>query len=1462
MNPAANPPSTSQLTGPAEAAQATGSEFPLLPIHRQLFRQAKGVPPADQSILLTTPDDFDERALRAIVEKLLEQHDALRLEFPAGTKDSKGTANLRLRPTSPALVDDAVEVMQWSGGALQGLDHYAATIRRSLKADKGRLFKAAFIKVSATQDATPQGRLLLAAHPLVIDGTSWRVLLADLQTLYSQWRAGTPLVLSAGTTPYRRWAAFVSKHAQNRALDSELDYWAGQGSAYDSLVKALRCSEKYESGEGSVILELAPALADQLLTEANRTYRTSVEELLLAGLLLGVHRSSAVRSLGLEFIGHGRGAFDKSMDFSRTVGRFDTLYPLTLAIGAEAAIADVISVVKDAYRAVPAHGLGYGILKYLREAPQLLDLPPAELVFSYEEPVDHVQVPSGDFAAAPEDINGSATRRQVVVRPLSLALRVRQGRLEFELKFDGRLFELPTMRRLLSSIGEGLQEIVTHCVGTKLGRYTTSDFPLALMSAAELQRWQQLVAECSTGEIEDLYPATGMQQGMLFHGALRPDDFASQISMCLEGLQVSRFRQAWQQVIEHNAILRTVFVGLESELVHQLVLPRVGLNWQEHDWVDLPLNEQQQAVQSFLQEDKQRGFVPWQAPLIRASVLKLAESKVHFVWSFHPALLDEPSLPLIWKQVTGAYRSLAKGQVAAPAGNTAFRDQVRWLQSQSRSRARAFWREQLQHVFEPTRLPFAWDSPRRLHPGAIIENSIEFSVEETDRVRQLAKDAGATLDVILQAAWSLLLFRYGGSRKVVFGVVSGRLPASTHIDEIVGYLFNPLPMVVDVALDLSVSKWIHALQEQKSRCNAYGYLPLADIQRLAPHSRPLFDSLLVVERHAIHKTIETRLRRAGLTLSHLQIVSQSTCSVTLKARLGEALSIKTFIRPDAMTPQQQAQLFRHFKRLVLLLADWPSAEVRDIEMLKDEEMRAAMQPLERMHVQYGEELLHQSFEKQVSLDPGRVAAVHEGRQITYGDLNVRANQLAHELMGRGAGPGVLIGLHVERSVHLLVGMLAILKAGGACVPLGPEYPLQQMELILKDAAPAMIVTQRDLLPALQSASQQIVCVDDPSVQLGILSTPDNPEVVGLGTRHVAFVIYGKDHGVQASRPLAGVMIEHRNVMRLFNTTAKEFSFDERDVWVLAHSGDRGFALWEIWGALRHGGKLIIASCDAASDAGRLCLLLQRHNVTVLNQAPSAFYALLQEMIAHKYQHALRYVVLGGEVLQFRRLQSWFESGRYPTTRLVSLYGAAETTMCTSLHRISAEDVDSAGSLIGNALGDMAALVCNDAMQLQPEGAVGELMVTGAGVARGYLNRDDLTAQRFIRIPDVQDAAARFFRTGDLAMRRPSGELVLIGRVERQLVPKDLANGEYGKRYSPAVTQTQETLCALWAIVLGRKAIGIDDDFFESGGHSILALRLHYLIKERFKTKMSLDTIFRTPTIRALAECMESIDARL
>jgi amino acid adenylation domain-containing protein len=536
---------------------------------------------------------------------------------------------------------------------------------------------------------------------------------------------------------------------------------------------------------------------------------------------------------------------------------------------------------------------------------------------------------------------------------------------------------------------------------------------------------------------------------------------------------------------------------------------------------------------------------------------------------------------------------------------------------------------------------------------------------------------------------------------------------------------------------------------------------------------PLFQIMLVLQNNQ-----QGVLDMPGLSLTQVEhegVIAKF--DLTLSAsETADGLLLSWEYNTDLFEASRITRMGQHFAILLRAMLNAPDTPVFALEMLTPDERQQLRAPLQQSLPEFGgTDCIHQRFEHFAASTPEAIAVVFEDQAISYGELNARANRLAHYLRAQQSiRPDTLVGLCLERSVAMMVGLLAIVKAGAAYVPLDPDYPAARLAHMLADARLDCVMTLQHLRErAIGSAATAVLCLDDPGLQQALAQCPDSnidPATSGISRASLAYVIFTSGSTGQPK----GVMIGHGNITRLFDAARSRFDFNQRDVWSMFHSFAFDFSVWEIWGALAHGGKLVMVPYPVARSPADFYQLLLREQVTVLNQTPGSFVNLIEQDqqggadSPEQAALALRYVIFGGEALNLATLAPWMEKHGDQQPQLINMYGITETTVHVTFRRIEQHMLATANgaSYIGDPLPDLTLHIVNRALTLVPPGIVGEMLVGGAGLARGYLNQPELTAARFIHLPGL--GQQRLYRSGDLAQRLPNGELNYIGRIDHQV----------------------------------------------------------------------------------------------
>jgi amino acid adenylation domain-containing protein/non-ribosomal peptide synthase protein (TIGR01720 family) len=1485
----------------AHARQGVALEMPqepmsgraaLLPIQRQfLAEEARTRNHFNQAVLLETPDGFDGRFLREVVGAIYQRHDALRLRFVDGVAEHR------------ELTEEMVAASAVIEPMPDDLTARCSEHQQSFDLESGPLFRAVYF---AGENG---GRLLLIAHHIVVDGVSWRILLGDIEQAYHQFCAGRPVVLAPKTSSFQQWGAALEAYAQSDTLAKEKAYWLAQ---YDEPVAALpvdriASATPPNSTSRRERIRLGAEETQALLHRCAPVYRTTINELLLSGVYLGMRRWTRSAGLRIALEGHGREALFEHLDTTQTVGWFTTIFPLTLS-SASAHVADVIKSVKERVRALPNNGIGYGVLHSMAGDEALAaraEANPLQLVFNYFGQLDTTFSEEPAFRAAGESSGSTSSPERARRYQLGLNGRVAGGVLQFALDYSVEQYLPETMAELASFIEEGLRQVIEHCLSLERGAFTPSDFPLAAISQALLDEWQTAYPSLTR-----LYPATAMQQGMLFHSLLDSGAYITQTSPIFAGpLDVQTFRAAWRSVVARHDIFRTAFVGQETRL-HQLVVAEAELPWHEEDWRGLTGDEQRERFEQYRKQDKAYGFDVARPPLQRIALFRLGEERHQVLWSQHHMLLDGWCKAQIHKEVMVTYMALLRGEQPALPSAPDQEAYMRWLRTRNAEESLAYWREYLEPIEAPT--PLVVDRRRKDGADARDERFVVLGDDETRRLESFAKANHTTVNTLVQLAWGYLLHRYSGEKHVLFGsVISGRPAEVVGIETMVGLFINTIPVRASFDESTSVAALLASLQGGFQASQEHGYLPLTDVHGCTriSHGVSLFDSLLVFENYPL----DVASSGAGAGASSLRIEQARTdertnYKLSLIAALRGSLTLKFSYATAHFDRDTIERLLGHLTAVLRQLPD--RSDVRDIELVTEAE-REAFATWNATSAEYPDVCIHELFEAQAAKTPDAAALVIDGQTLTYRALDERANAIAHRLMAEGVGPDTLVGLSCPRSFDLVAGLLGILKAGGAYVPLDPAYPAERLQFMLEDSGVEIVVTTPSLHE--RFAGRTTILLEDRDDGLPRLSNKAEEARGRSGTTpaNLAYVVYTSG----STGAPKGVLVEHRGLVNLIIADIREFGLGagERALHCMSLSFDAGME--HLFNALCSG-----ATTYMVEPAADLMSVAAEHRITQLRMPV----ALLEAQPSTTLPD-LRVVVVGGEAPSERVVHAWSESARF-----YNQYGPSECTVTAAMGRLTRDsEVVHMGRFIANQHG----YVVDEAMRPCPVGVPGELLIGGAGVARGYLNRDELTCQRFITLN-----GERVYRTGDFVRFLPDGNLEFIGRRDDQLkirgyrvelgeieacllrqpavedavvvyrehrlvayvkgaagadvlqplratlpevmIPADVvwmddfpltAHGKVDKRALPRPSQREvrepvpprseleRTIAEVWCRHLELSAVGIDDQFHDLGGHSLRFMSVVADLRRR-GIEVSVRQAMENQTIRTLSEAIAAAAA--
>ncbi|WP_416520577.1 amino acid adenylation domain-containing protein [Streptomyces achromogenes] len=1325
---------------PAPQAAAAVGDVPLTPVQRWYFEQyPQGAVHFNQSMFVELASGTDPAALRTAVTALLDHHDALRLR--AALADGAWQQQCAIAETGEPF--RTVDLSGLDRPARERAVHEAVTAAQTgFRLDAGPLLSSVLFSGAPEPD-----RLFLAAHHLVVDGVTWRVLLSDLELAYEQAARGLPVSLPEKSTSFRDWAKRLTEAAASGRFDSERPYWqaveaasvacpplpAG-GTAPDTLAHA-------RTVEAGLDAELTRAL----LRDVPAAYRTRINDVLLTALAAVLADWTGGDAVAVELEGHGRENLFDDVDLSRTAGWFTTLFPVVLPVPGEG-WETRLKAVKETLRAVPEAGIGYGALRYLTKAAGLGG-GRCQVGFNYH---GHFDVTTGDGLLRRWWPSPAPDRSTDLARPNPLEIigMVRDGRLEFSWEYSAALHDEETIAGLAARFTSALADIVAHCA--QAGGCTPSDFPLAGLDQADVDR---IAGDGRT--VEDIYPLTPMQSGLLFHSldAHEDDIYLTHLHLVLDGVtDPAVLAEAWQRVVDRTPVLRTAIVDAEGGRPLQVVHRDVRVPVVVDDWSELTEEQQRERIRR-LTESPGEPLDLSRPPLLRLHVARLSASSVHLRCSSHHLLLDGWSFADLLGEVFAEHAALSGREVAPPRPRRPFREYVRWLGEQDTAAAQAYWAGLLAGFSAPTALPYD-RVPLRSHQSRDTGHiDLAFTAEETGRLESFARETRVTVNTLIQGAWALLLSRYSGDRQVCFGTTVGGRPADLPgSDEMVGLFINTLPARPTVSPGSELRTWLREMQEQQVDSRQYEYASLAQVRDWAaiPAGTNLFDSCVVFENFPYD---EHAAERHGLAVRSLAGLETSNFPLTCVAHLMDGLHLRLGYDPRLFDDATAGRFADHLLGVLdAMAAAAPSTTLRELPMVRGAEQDRLIKGFNGTPSGYPDQCLHELFGVVAREHPDRLAVVDGDTRLTYAELDARSDRLAHHLSDRGVGAEVPVGICMPGGAEMITAMLGILKAGGAYVPLDPGYPPERLAYLFRDSGVRMLLTSAALAPGLPPTDAEVLLVDD--LRPGPVA---GPPPSGTVPDNLAVLVYTSG---STGTPKAS-MVTHRGLVRLVRA-AGEHTFGDAATIAQHHSISFDAAQNELWQALLSGACLVVRPGDFRS-VDELDKFLRDNEVQAMSFSAGFFHAVADTdpgILA-----GLQKVVVGGEALSAPHCARVLD--RLPGLRIVNAYGPTECSVTATCFPVERDGRPGGTVPVGRPSADARVYLLDRDLNVVPVGVTGEAYLAGDGVCRGYRDRPAMTAERFL--PDLfGPPGSRMYRTGDLMRWRPDGTLEFVGRTDDQV----------------------------------------------------------------------------------------------
>ncbi|MFQ6313558.1 condensation domain-containing protein, partial [Lysobacter capsici] len=1151
---------------PALVDEPVGALAPL-PILQWFLDREAPLDGFNQRVLLRVPGGLSQQVLHEALAALIRHHDALRLQLRRD--DDVWTLHVP-EPESARFGLRRVDIAGLDQAALQAaLDAAAATAAQELAIDTGELLQAVWF--DAGDEAS--GRLLLCIHHLAVDGVSWRILIPDLREAVESLAAGREPVFAARSHSLRAWTAQLREQATSPARLAELPHWRALAEGIDPPLSPVALDPLRDVGAacGHHSLSLPASVATPLLTALPARFHAGINDVLLSAFALALgdwrrrHTGQSCERVLLDLESHGRESAHSELDLSRTVGWFTSLYPLRLdldginqaqALGGGRELERALKRVKEQLRAVPDHGLGYGALRCFNPdaARALAALPRPQVSFNYlgrfavtgqaagaQTASDHGH---GDWIAAaetPAPAGGEALSIAHAIE-LNALTQDRDDGPEFVATWSWpracfRSNRSKTWRRPSPRV---LRALAALAGDAHSGGLSPSDVALAALEQDAIERLERDYRD--SGGVADLLPLTPLQHGLLFHTLYEhdgPDPYVVQVRFDLDGpLDPVRLREAARTLMQRHPHLSAAFVHRGLERPVQVIAREIPLDWRRIDLSAHPVDTREAEAARIAEHDRVRRFELDQAPLLRFTLLALgagADGRVRhrLLIANHHILLDGWSMPLLVQELFALYSGASLPRASA------YRDYLHWLSARDPQLGELAWREALDGIDEPTLL-----LPSQPHAsGRQSEHELELPEGLSRTLAQLARRHGLTLNILVQGAWGLLLGRMLGRDDVVIGTTVSTRPSELgEVERMIGLFINTVPTRLRLDPKRSFVDLLQELQRQQTALMEHQHLDLAQLQRYAGFER-LFDTLYVFENYPIdHDGLANAL--GELSIAGFASSDATHYPLSLLVTPGKRLSLRFNFDPARLDALSVQRLAERLSRLLDAVAAHPQHSLEHFDLLDDRERRRVLYDCNDSERELPAATVPAWFQQRVASAPEAIALADAHGELTYAELNRRANRVAHALIARGVGPEDRVALAIPRSFDTVVAVLGILKAGAAYLPLDADHPLERLDYTLRDARPRHVLATRAVAARLPQDAPALLIDDTAGFANEIAHAAghdpsDAERMHALSPQHPAYVIYTSGSTGQPK----GVCVTHAGIPSLVHSQVERFGLD-------------------------------------------------------------------------------------------------------------------------------------------------------------------------------------------------------------------------------------------------------------------------------------------------------------------------------
>ncbi|TBO44300.1 non-ribosomal peptide synthetase [Pedobacter kyonggii] len=1333
----------------------------MLPIQQWYFqRDHLSLDHFNQSLLLDISKDVDFQIIETAIKELMKLHDSLRSifiktsggweqEYADFAEGGSFFSHLKIEERPEINLEDLIQPL-------------VNRLQNSLNISKGELVRFVLLN---TPSYEINNRLLIVIHHLVVDGVSWRIILDDLKLLITEIGANNEAPQIRKGSSYREWYEALNIFARSRHLLSQKEYWKTITDSYRAL-PVDRTFDDLLTQKSIKIYQthLNPELTKFLLSEVPRTSHIEIIDILLTALSMTLCSWSGHDSVSVGLEGHGRENISPDIDLSRTVGWFTSLYPVLLTLDPEKKGQPIkwIMNTKEMLRKIPHKGIGYGILKYLNKDEDLQGKSPWDVLFNYLGQLDNM-FNTNDWLSRSKESSGDDVGNDVVwEEKLVINSMVLNGCLVSNWSYSLENHDDHTVQNLAHQYLLNIEQLI-NLFRDQPGVdqfYTPDDFGLTHeMSCEELDAFlnQQRNGNARRNQIDGIYKLSALQSGMLFHGLYDEggSSYLEQLQCDLLNVQPEFLIKCWQNILRKHSILRSGFNHLDFKIPVQCVYKESELPFELLDLRNMNKSGQSTAMDGYLDIDRKKGFDFADAPLMRIALFRLTDDHYRMLWTHHHILVDGWSIQTIMEEIISNYEALVKGGTLPEIKEDKYGEFIAYVENKDKEEEEHYWTHYLGDVSEPCLLPFIIPNVNRTKGlGQYKSEVLELDSIATSSIMAFVQQQHLTVNTLMQGIWSYLLYRYTGQNNIVYGVtVAGRPEDLPDIETRVGMYINTIPLHTCIKEDQSIVDWLRSIQNDQLHSREFQYTSLNDIQRWVNIKGDFFDSILVFENYPVSKMVSSP--EWALKITNMQMQAYNNYPLSIVIEVDTNISISFNYNADLVSGEYVKKIKGHFENLLSQLDKFGKQQVKDIELFNLNERKELLED-------FGESILvHQDyrtvvalFEESATNNPDHIALVEGAYSLTYRDLNEKANQVGNYLRNLGVRENTLVPIIVERNLETIVGILGILKSGGAFVPIDPLFPQERVSYILTDTQSDFILggaISRDKIPY-----EKDLIVLDKSWSVFAEQKAANLDLI-FSHSHLAYVIYTSG---STGNP-KGVMIEHHALADHILGLVEVTNLGTCNSYALfaSLSADAGHSI--LFSSLIMGGVLHILSLDMLLDGEKLTQYISA--VDCIKIVPSLW---LSYTDSNYFPLPRRKIIFGGESFSLKILEKLSASAY--SGDVYNHYGPTETTIGKLIYKV---DLDQKYLTvpIGAPFSNTQVYILDHKLRLCPVGVKGNIHIGGKGVSRGYLNNPELTLDRFVINPYAKEEdGGKLYNTGDQARFLPDGNIEYFGRLDDQV----------------------------------------------------------------------------------------------